>query len=307
MNEPVGHWSMDEDDAAWAKPFALADLVRELVADAEATLAAAAAGRPRGPRLGLPTLDAFLGQALEPGLHNLTGDPGSGKTALALQAAASCEFPALVVTGEQSAKVLFRRHIGRITKTPDAELKAAVPMRIRELAEQAAAAAPMLTILDATRHPAPKEQIAALAGALRKRFKATSALIVVDSLQCWSRGVRVGDEYACIQAALADLVSIAYELASPVIVLSHRNRAAAGAKEDKAGMVSAKGSADFEHLADTVLHLTPQGKADPCSDEPREVSCFIAKNRNGPAGFSLPLYFDGRTQTFSDRAPGVPW
>src|SRR5512146_1498066 len=80
-----GHGNGHKTEPPLARPICLADLVDALVADAEETLRAAAEGRPRGAITGIPMLDAAMGHALQPGLHVWTGDPGSGKTALALQ------------------------------------------------------------------------------------------------------------------------------------------------------------------------------------------------------------------------------
>ncbi len=68
----------------------LADLLGELEADARARHEAHASGSPRGPTTGLASLDRELGGALAAGTHVLHAGPGAGKTALALQVAASC-------------------------------------------------------------------------------------------------------------------------------------------------------------------------------------------------------------------------
>lgn len=307
MSNPISREQIPEQPDELARVFGLADLVGELVTDAEETLKAAAENRPLGPQTRIPTLDFALGHVLEPGLHQITGDPGAGKTALGGQTAARCGFPALFVTAEQSAKVIFRRHIARETGTDRNQVKSAVPMKIRELAQQAAAKAPMLMILDATRRPAPRHQIVSLCEALCERFQTRQVLIVVDAFQPWARGLTTGDEYAQTQFGIAELVAISNELRSPVMVLSHRNRAAAKDK-NATGLVAAKGSADFEHLAETALHLSSAEKEiDPTSNQPRQVSCHVSKNRHGPSGFSLPLYYDGRTDTFSDRSPSSRW
>jgi replicative DNA helicase len=308
VSDPISREPMGEGAEGFATPITFADLVAELVADAEEALQAAIEKRPRGPLLGIKSLDTILGDCLEPGIHSITGDPGSGKTALALQAAAGCQCPALFVTAEQSRKVLFQRHISRVTQTPRQELKRAVPKKVRELAEQAAAAAPMVTILDATQRPAPKEQIELLALALKQKFSARHVLLIVDAFQPWARGVYSDlQEYEATQTGIADLVAVNAALSCPVLLLSHRNRLAARDK-NATGLVAAKGSADFEHLADTALHLSTDLKdRDPCSQEPIQVSCHVSKNRHGPSGFSLPLFFDGHIGAFSDRRPGPYW
>jgi len=45
------------------------------------------------------------------------GQPGTGKTAFALQVAAQCGFPCLYVTCEMAPLELLRRHTARVTRT----------------------------------------------------------------------------------------------------------------------------------------------------------------------------------------------
>ncbi len=278
-----------------AEVLTLADLVGALVADAEEALQAHKDGMPRGPVLGLPDLDNTLGGCLAPGLHGLTGDPGSGKTALALQAAAHCRFPALYVTAEQAPMELFRRLIAQTTEVPMDELRYALPDRIRRLAEETAGQVPMLALLDAGRGPASREQIGGLLLSLRERWRFRSALLVVDALQPWARGAYEGDEYPALQEGLRDLVLVTSQTNTAALVLSHRNRESTRRKTGPVGsMTAAKGSASFEHLAETVLHLERvEGSAG--------VTVHLAKNRRGPAGFSTGLQFNRSTQRFTEE------
>ena len=57
-------------------------------------------GSPGGPVTGLAPVDIALGGYLAEGLHILHGAPGTGRTALSLQIAATCGAAALFVTAE---------------------------------------------------------------------------------------------------------------------------------------------------------------------------------------------------------------
>ena len=102
-NEGDGVTCTPETPAEGGRLYPLSDLLGEWAADAEAAHEAHATGTPRGPVTGFPTLDHELGGYLVPGLHVLAGEPGKGKTALALQIAATCGAPALFVTTRNGA------------------------------------------------------------------------------------------------------------------------------------------------------------------------------------------------------------
>jgi replicative DNA helicase len=279
-----------------ARPVALAALVSELVADAEEVLRAASEGRAPGPVTGHRELDTVLGGYLRPGLVTMTGDPGAGKTALALWIAAACGCPALYVTAEQSPLELFRRVIARVTPLEIDQVRAAVPKRIEELAVATASRVPLLTFLDATVGAARPAQIIALADELKRRSAARHALVIVDAAQPWSRGVyRGAAETEALQEGLAALVTVAGAITGPVIVLSHRNRASVR-ERGVSEMVASKGTADFEHLSNVVIHLKRGCEnADGYFGE-RILELAILKNRYGPDGVTVPATFNPKTQ-----------
>lgn len=295
----------------------LGDLIDELVADAEAQESAIAEGRTPGPVSRLAELDRTLGGYFRPGLHGFTGDPGAGKTCLALQIAGTCGTPAVYVTAEQSPMELLRKVISRVTDTPLDEVRAAPSARVRELATIAARSAPSLLLLDATSGPASAKLVEEVADELRQRWKSRDVLLVIDALQPWARGLGEGSEYDLIQSGLSDLVRVASKLRAPALVLSHRNRASAGNRKAADGQTSAlttaKGTADFEHLVDCALHLSPEvGKGSQFCATGKRVNIHVGKNRYGPTDITLMVPFDGTRQRFglpdtcASAAPSAP-
>jgi len=279
----------------------LADLVGELVADAEVRAQAKATGELCGPITGIAGLDEALGLSLAPGVHLLQAPPGAGKTALALQFAATCGFPAVIVSCEMPRIELFRRIIARTTRTFLGRLKTGelAPEVVRELAISAAQKVSHLAIIDSTRAYAhPGDDITPVAQQLRRRFEASHALIVVDSLQAWARaGASGAPEYERISAAISALSGVASGVNCPVIVVSHMNRMANRAQgAGVGGMHGGKGSGDLEYTAETVVELKPGDKR----GEFREVGLTIHKNRHGDSGIELRLIFEGRLQEFKE-------
>jgi len=163
----------------------------------------------------------------------------------------------------------------------------------------------MLMLLDASQKPAPARQIEALAAGLRERFGARDVLLVIDAIQPWAKGLGEGSEYDLLQDGLRELVGVTSALRAPCLVLSHRNRASTKEKQATAGMTAAKGTADFEHLAESVLHLA--WEKDAAEADERSITAFLAKNRRGPGGFSLTLHFDTDTQSIRDGSMPRRW
>jgi len=278
----------------------LAALLGDLQADAQARHIARLSGIPFGPTTSLPALDMLLGGAFTPGLHILHGSPGVGKTAFALQIAASCGCPAMFVTCEMGAVELLRRHTARITSTYLGKLKDGTlsGATVAGLAGQAIAAAPLLALLDATQAPAPPAVIAAHAATVRGSSDSEHFLLVVDSLHSWADAIGGGEEYDRLNAALVALRMLAKHLNCPILAISERNRAAM----KSSGQSSGAGTRKIEYGAETVIALDLDGGEDvrPDASGYTDVTLKIGKNRNGSLGNPLYLRWHGATQRYTE-------
>ena len=274
----------------------LATLLDEWDADAAARAEAKATGKPLGPQTGLVRLDA----ALEPGLHHVHGNAGVGKTAFALQIAASCGCPALYVTCEMRALELLRRLTARITGTFLGKFKSGelAPDYSSKMVREAIQAAPGLAFLDATEAPATAEQIGKLAAFCRPQPPdAPHLLIVVDSLNSWAEGAYPGlPEYERLGSALADLRKIAAHFACPVLVINERNRASM----KEGGLNAGAGNRGIEYGAASVIDLRREKDAKPDANGEVTVTVSMDKNRNGPTGNPMDLKFHGALQRYKE-------
>lgn len=275
----------------------LGDLLGDWQAFAERAHESYATGRPRGPVTGLPTLDRELGNLLEPGLHIAHGDPGTGKTAFALQVAATCGCPALFVSCEMSPLELFRRHTARVTETYLGKFKTGElePSASLLLARRAAAAAPGLVLADATLAFATQRWIRD--AALAVRGDSPHLLIVVDSVHSWIDAAP-GDapEYEALNAGLTGLRALAGALSCPILAVAERNRASM----KRGGLSAGAGSRKIEYGATTVLDLARDLERSADLSGEVDVDLRIAKNRNGVAGKKVALKFHGALQRFRE-------
>ena len=275
----------------------LGDLLGDWAADAEAAHRAHTTGQPRGPVTGQPKLDRELGGALSPGVHILHGGPGAGKTAFALQTAATCGSPAVYVTAEMAVLELFRRHTARVTNTYLGRLKSGEfePAASLMLAQKAAAAAPDLVLADATRAWASPDWIRQSAEIARGDGR--DVLIIVDSTHSWAEGAPVeASEYDRLGWALGSLRMIAGALNCPVLAIAERNRA----NMTKGGISAGACSRKFEDGGDAVLDLGREENATADANGEIDVTVTLAKNRNGSPGRKIKLKFHGALQRFRE-------
>jgi len=285
------------------KLYRMGDLLGEWEKDAFESHAAFAENRPRGPVSGLPALDRDLGGALSPGLHILHGAPGTGKTALGLQVAASCGVPSLFVTCEMSALELLRRHTARITSTFLGRLKTGElsPEQSLTLARRAAAAAPDLVLLDATRAPASFEFLRDCSRIMQENVRQSRAatpsfLIVVDSLHSWVEGAWPGaQEYEALNFGLAHLRRLAHDMNAPLLLLCERNRESM----KNGGQSAGAGTRKIEYGAETVIELESDQNGIPNVKGEKVVTVRLSKNRHGAAGGKTELLFNGALQSFT--------
>lgn len=275
----------------------LGDALGTVEADDQAAHDARTTGTPRGPITGLKEVDRELSGALSIGTNILLGNTGAGKTAFALQVAASCQFPALFVTCEMAPAELLRRHTARVTGTYLGRLKSGElhPADVVNLTRRGIEAAPLVYFADVTRGAPPPGYLRECAEIVRGQ--AGRLLIVVDSLHSWARRAILGaSEYDVLGAALDELQALAHVTQSPLLVVSERNRAGMGA----GGVNSGAGHRGIEYGAETVLDLQRADNAKEDGAGEVEVTLKFAKNRHGAAGKTIALKFNGALQRFAE-------
>lgn len=270
--------------------------LRDLVeTQAEADYSQQALGKRIHPGTGFERFDYLTGGGLQPGLHIMSGDPGQGKTALALQIATDCGFPALYVTAEMAPLVLVRRLIANKTGTDIANLHGGKirPSEYMNRFDEMAAKCSQLAILDATDARVTSDIILREAEALADGGR---VLVVMDYLQAWALAVDGGrTEYEALAGGISSLVGISTRLDSPILVVVARNRAA---QREGGGLSGAAGSHKIEYSGHTFFDLT---KGDQTPDG-IEMTITLQKNRTGPVGSTMGLLFDGSLQLFTEKS-----
>jgi replicative DNA helicase len=277
--------------------FACKDLIGDIISEATAAHEAKRTGELRGPITGIKELDQKFGGFLPVGLSIMLGNTGTGKTALAMQIAASCGFPALYVTTEMAAAELFRRQMARVSGTFLGRLKSGEmePKDVEAIALSTAKAMPHLAFLDATTAPTCAAFIRECAK--RVQGQAKTMLLIIDSLHTWTRGSNPGQsEYEALNQNLLSLQQLCHQLQCPSLALCEQSRAAIAGG---GGVNSGAGSRSIEYGAEIVFDL--QAGKEIGADGEKEVALQLAKNRHGAAGVSIKLSFNGALQRFKGK------
>jgi replicative DNA helicase len=252
-------------------------------------------GKLPGVPTGLKWLDQQL-LGLPDGLTLLNGEPGAGKTSMALQIARAASeegIPTLYLALDEAARFLslklfasqaglsfgdFRRGRGDLQA-----LKQAVEDhrdQFRHLTFWANPEPP--TVSDAALMLRERRD---LAGSDR-------GLLVVDYLQVYSARLNKStDAFQGISATVGDLAACATSEGFACLAVGSQNRASQNTRSLQSGW----GSADLEYAASAVINLT---RSDQEIEDRRSVQLVLAKNRLGPAGASVDLVFEGSTGRF---------
>jgi replicative DNA helicase len=285
--------------------FAQADsLIDDLLSDyAKRQGAAMANGGIVGVRTGLDHLDETL-NGLEPGkLYMLAAMPGTGKTTLALQWAATVAQAgqgALYISLENDATDLARKtacRLGDVSyaaalkgKLSRQEWAAAVD-KLRKLQGRLYLSTPRTTMPTLT----------SLVEGIMTRTGAAPALIVVDYLQAMVKrqatGAQASDVRERIDRFTPELRAIGEQYECAVLAISSQNRAGYVG----GGMAAMKESGDIEYNSDAVLTLSKlddkeiKERAYDITQDPRTIplKLVVEKNRQGMTGRPIALLLDG--------------
>lgn len=272
-------------------------------------------GSLHGVPTGLRNLDRLLTGG---GLHSgqvvvIAGRPSTGKSALALSIAlniAGGGKPVGFVSLEMSAGELADRSFATLSRVnvgalhPDSRPSQADLARMKAAGER-------MRELPLVVDDAPGRSVASIRS-LARRWKRTHRIevLVIDYLQLVEGDrTRTKDRREAVDAVSRGLKVCAKELGIPVIALAQLNREFEKETARKPRLSDLRESGAIEQDADVVGMLyqppTPDGEPEPREDEGREIRLLLAKQRNGPRGVDVRLFFDPSLTAFSDLKPAI--
>jgi len=265
-------------------------------------VAAAAHGGVVGVRTGFGHLDETL-NGLQPGLlYLLAAMPGTGKTTLGLQWAATVAQAgqsALYVSLENDATDLARKIACRL-----GDVSYADALKAKLNRQEWAAAVDKLRKLQGRLYlstpRAAMPTLTSLVEGIMTRTGSAPALIVVDYLQAMVKrtatGVDASDVRERIDRFTPELRAIGEQYGCAILAISSQNRAGyAGG-----GMAALKESGDIEYGADVIMTLAKAEEKDKdkvfdITRDPRKISLklTVEKHRSGLTGRPIALTLDG--------------
>lgn len=287
---------------------------------------AQAASQPRRST-GFSRFDVALGGGLFPGLYILGALSSLGKTTFALQLAdqmAATGQEVLFFSLEMSRHELMAKSLSRLACQNDGSENANTPTARELLSGQRtgddpalraalaayAAFSPQLYFVEG----GPDMTVGAVWAAVQRHReqRGCTPVVVLDYLQILAPLDMRATDKQNTDRAVFELKRLSRELDTPVLAISSLNRENYTAR---LSMSAFKESGAIEYSSDVLLGLQfrlPPG-ADKLSPEmlegmkqadPRELELKILKNRNGPAGASLPFDYCPRGNLFAEAGAG---
>ena len=247
-------------------------------------------------KLPWPRLDEALAGLSAGQMIVLMAGTSKGKTSMALQVAAHAALhghtPA-IWTMEMPPRALFRRLVSQIGGVPAGQRRLEFSQRNSQ-ADAITQLGGYPIFMDNR-----SDKVSLFVASLRQiRTRAKLGLAVVDYIQLIGRG-NIEQRAQEVSANSRAMKQAAMDFGIPVLVLSQVDRGSVKG-EGKIGIHSAKNSGDIENDADVVLWI--DAPAELPRDQPSTVSLVVGKQREGPAGFSIPMIWNPVTQTFLEVA-----
>lgn len=245
--------------------------------------------RERGIRLPWSRLNTVV-NGLQPGqMMVVAAYTGRGKTSFGLQIGLHVTKQmktAVYWTLEMSPEMLFRRAVNQI-----------IGKTIRGAADEAERARQAQAVEWLSDHPiyfdSTSRTIPAFVAGLRQvQAKADVGLVIVDYLQLIRLAGRAESRVREVGENSRSLKLSAMDAEVPFLVLSQFRRPNGN---EPATIHSLKESGDIENDADVIL-LINSGELN--GDSEVQVAVHVGKQREGPAGFDIPMVFNPPSQTF---------
>ncbi len=242
---------------------------------------------------GLRFIDGMIGGSFSPALHVISGNAGSGKTALLLQTAANSEHPVVLLNTDMHQSDLRTRLITVVTGASKEDIVNSPKEQREKLVEITRGSLAHLKIEDG------KSGFYSL-GLLKDRVlevkdthNPDTVLVIIDSFNNWvdtavNHSGRNKDEI--VAEALANLIDFIQEYDITVLVSAQSTNEVVHRSVNDALLAQ----------ANTYISLSWERGGRPNSEGLLETRAYFEKNRDGQMKKSTFGKFNGKTQRFSD-------
>lgn len=280
-----------------------------IISEVHAKMANSRDTRLLGHPTGFSKLDDITA-GLQPGqLILIAGRPGTGKSVLALQLAAQVAKEADItvpfLSYEMSSDELGFRLLSSATGINMSKLQLGqIPDNMDYLvAQEAEKLSKIPLLIDDT----PPRTISGVRSALRRLARRGNiGAVVVDYLQLMHGDVRKTDSRAEeISTISRELKLLAKELEVPIIACSQLNRSLEQRPNKRPQLSDLRESGALEQDSNVVMFLYRDAIYN-SNANPEEAELIVAKNRNGAAGVTVPLKWEGHAVRFKPGSEVAP-
>jgi replicative DNA helicase len=258
-----------------------------------------ASGEVAGLQTGIKALDHILGGFQEKQFYLLAGQPGMGKSALAIQITynvAKRGIPVLYFSLEMSNEKISGRLVSSICGVEYDLFKR--PGKTEQQILDILAASDEVAQLPLTIDETPGLTVSAMRSiAQRLMISEPIGLVIVDHLGLLSSPGK--DEYHEVTKISHGLMALSKQLNLPVLALSQLSRGLKSRQDKRPVMSDLRGSGHLEQDADNILFLYRDEVYNPDTEFPHLAEINIAKNRDGKTGIAQ-VYAQMATNRFVD-------
>lgn len=234
---------------------------------------------PAPVKTGISSIDKQIGGKVSNGLFVIKGDPGTGKSAFALQMCGDKNTKFLYLNTEMAEDEIFKRLASRTNRVNISQILYLGKEELEKISSQTIDYYQHLEIIEGKAGFISLEYLHDKLNELAKTGE--NICLIIDSFHGWAAtSGKTKEQFT--DEIVTKLLDFCGEFKCPIIVLNE-----------------AKLNISLEHAADTVLSFSweRQGRTDAKGN--KSLSCKVSKNRNGDIG-NLIIEFNGELQQFSE-------
>lgn len=237
----------------------------------------------------ISVVDDILGDGFSIGLHQISGNSGTAKTAFFVNIAQKSEFPTIFLNAEMNARDLLKRFVTASTKVELNKINLLPPDERNRLVDLTKTAIAHVEVEDGNAGFVSINYLKNRIADIVEEKHPDTILLIIDSFNAWmttaKTSIELPDEE--LRAKLiADLIDLSKEFNVTILTSTQK-------MEESKETIKA-----LEFASNTHLEFQWEKDGRPDSEGNKILSIKFNKNRSGQSGKNKIVKFKGDTQEF---------